>query len=162
MDILELRQEIDKIDDQMVRLFCQRMDVAAQIADYKKEHNLPILVPAREREKLADVAQKAGPEMANYTRVLYSMLFELSRSYQGKRNDTVTPLYRKITQAIDTTPKLFPQQAMVACQGVEGAYAQIACEKIFKDPFIMYFNLIYSSLCDFEIISTLSAIINAE
>ena len=108
MDIHELRGEIDKIDDELVKLFTQRMDVAAQIADYKKEHNLPILVPAREREKLADVAQKAGPEMANYTRVLYSMLFELSRSYQGKRNDTVTPLYRKITQAIDTTPKLFP------------------------------------------------------
>ena len=159
MDIHELRGEIDKIDDELVKLFTQRMDVAAQIADYKKEHNLPILVPAREREKLADVAQKAGPEMANYTRVLYSMLFELSRSYQGKRNDTVTPLYRKITQAIDTTPKLFPQQAMVACQGVEGAYAQIACEKIFKDPFIMYFknfegvfNAIDQDLCQYGIL----------
>ena len=137
MDISELRSEIDKIDDELVKLFGQRMDVAARIADYKKENNLPILVPAREREKLADVAQKAGPEMANYTRVLYSMLFELSRSYQGKRNDSRSPLYQRITQAIDNTPKLFPQQAMVACQGVEGAYAQIACEKIFKDPFIM-------------------------
>ena len=29
---------------------------------------------------------------------------------------------------------------MVACQGVEGAYSQIACEKIFKNPFIMYFK----------------------
>ena len=80
MDIKELRGQIDRIDDELVRLFGQRMDVAAQIADYKKENNLPIFVPAREREKLADVAEKAGPEMANYTRVLYSMLFELSRS----------------------------------------------------------------------------------
>ena len=83
MDIQELRSQIDKIDDELVRLFGQRMDVAAQIADYKKENNLPILVPAREREKLQDVAEKAGPEMANYTRVLYSMLFEPSRSYQS-------------------------------------------------------------------------------
>ena len=140
MDITELRCEIDKIDDELVKLFGQRMEVAARIADYKKENNLPILVPAREREKLADVAQKAGPEMANYTRVLYSMLFELSRSYQGKRNDTPSPLYQKITQAIESTPNLFPQAPMVACQGVEGAYAQIACEKIFKNPFIMYFK----------------------
>ena len=29
---------------------------------------------------------------------------------------------------------------MPACQGVEGAYSQIACEKIFKNPFIMYFK----------------------
>ena len=140
MDISELRSQIDAIDDQLVQLFAQRMDVAAQIADYKKEQNMPIFVPTREREKLMDVAEKAGPEMANYTRVLYSMLFELSRSYQSKRNNTISPLYDKITQAIENTPKLFPQAPMVACQGVEGAYSQIACEKIFKNPFIMYFK----------------------
>ncbi len=140
MDLSQLRSEIDGIDDELVRLFAQRMDISARIADYKKENGLPILVPAREREKMADVAEKAGPEMANYTRVLYSMLFELSRSYQSKRNNTLSPLFSQITQAIETTPKLFPQDAMVACQGVEGAYSQIACEKIFKAPFIMYFK----------------------
>ncbi len=140
MELNELRNQIDNIDDQLVKLFGQRMDVAAQIADYKKKHNLPIFVPAREREKLLDVATKAGPEMDNYTRVLYSMLFELSRSYQSKRNGEVSRLYGEITQAIENTPKLFPRNPMVACQGVEGAYSQIACEKIFKSPFIMYFK----------------------
>ena len=140
MDLTELRNEIDQIDNELVRLFGARMDVAAKIADYKKANNLPILHPMREREKLQDVAQQAGPEMANYTRVLYSMLFELSRSYQSKCNASFSDLYRKITASIEQTPKLFPQQAMVACQGVEGAYSQIACEKIFKDPFIMYFK----------------------
>ena len=140
MDLKELRTEIDAIDDELVRLFTQRMDVAARIADYKKENGLPILVPAREREKLQDVAEKAGADMADYTRVLYSMLFELSRSYQSKRNCVMTPLYRQITNAIEHTPKLFPQAPMVACQGVEGAYSQIACEKMFKNPFIMYFK----------------------
>ena len=159
MDMQELRTQIDQIDDQIVQLFGQRMDVAAQIADYKKENNLPIFVPAREREKLQDVAQKAGPEMANYTRVLYSMLFELSRSYQGKRSDTLSPLYNTITEAIASTPKLFPQNAMVACQGIEGAYSQIACEKIFKNPFILYFksfdgvfSAIEQGLCQYGIL----------
>ena len=140
MDLSQLRNEIDKIDDELVRLFVQRMGIAAQVADYKKEHHLPILVPAREREKLLDVSLKAGSEMADYTRVLYSMLFELSRSYQSKRNDAQTELYHRITDAISDTPKLFPQTPMVACQGVEGAYSQIACEKIFKSPVIMYFK----------------------
>ncbi len=140
VDITELRGEIDKIDEELVRLFCARMDVAARVADYKKANDMPIFVPGREREKLQDVAQKAGSEMAGYTRVLYSMLFELSRSYQAKRNGKLTPLYRRITQAIENTPKLFPQAPMVACQGVEGAYSQLACEKIFKSPMIMYFK----------------------
>ena len=159
MDLQELRLEIDRIDDQLVKLFAERMDIAARIGDYKKQRNLPVFVPAREREKLQDVAEKAGPEMANYTRVLYSMLFELSRSYQSKRSDSLSALYNQITQAIETTPQLFPQAPMVACQGVEGAYSQIACEKIFKSPFILYFknfegvfNAIEQGLCQYGIL----------
>ena len=140
MDLTEIRNQIDQIDDQLVQLFCQRMNLSAQVADYKKANNLPIFVPARERAILQKVAEKAGPEMANYTRVLYSMLFELSRSYQSKRNDERSTLYERIFEAIENTPKLFPQAPMVACQGVEGAYSQIACEKIFKTPLIMYFK----------------------
>ncbi len=140
MDLTDLREQIDEIDDQMVRLFGQRMKIAAQVAAYKKEHNLPILVPSREREKLQDVAAKAGPDMENYTRVLYSMMFELSRSYQSKCNSEISPLYRRIVQATETTAKLFPPSPVVACQGVEGAYSQIACEKMIKSPFIMYFK----------------------
>ena len=140
MELHDLRKEIDAIDDELVKLFTQRMEVSAKIAGYKKEKSLPIFVPAREREKLADVAKKAGPEMANYTRVLYSMLFELSRGHQNKLNGNVSALYDEITRAIESTPKLFPQAPMVACQGVEGAYSQIAAEKIFKSPFIMYFK----------------------
>ncbi len=159
MELNELRNQIDQIDDELVKLFGQRMQVAAQIADYKKENNLPIFVPAREREKLLDVATKAGPEMDNYTRVLYSMLFELSRSYQSKRNVKTSALHEQISQAIANTPNLFPQAPMVACQGVEGAYSQIACEKMFKSPFIMYFknfegvfNAIDQGLCQYGIL----------
>ena len=140
MDLKDLRNQIDEIDNTLVDLFVKRMRISEQVADYKKANNMPIYVPAREREILKDVAEKAGPEMANYTRVLYSMIFELSRSYQSKRNTAITPLYQEITKSIENTPKLFPQTPMVACQGVEGAYSQIACEKIFKSPLIMYFK----------------------
>ena len=140
MDLTELRKQIDGIDDQLVQLFCRRMALCAQVAEYKKANGLPILMPAREREKLKDVAEKAGPDMANYTRTLYAMLFELSRSYQSKLSGGSRQLYEMITQSIQDTPNLFPQTAMVACQGVEGAYSQLACEKIFPNPMILYFK----------------------
>ena len=159
MDLNELRTQIDAIDENLVDLFVRRMNLSAQVADYKKANQMPIYVPARERQILQDVAKMAGPDMANYTRVLYSMLFELSRSYQSKRNNELTPLYKQITESIENTPKLFPQAPMVACQGVEGAYSQIACEKIFKNPFIMYFknfdsvfNAIEQGLCQYGIL----------
>ncbi len=140
MDISQIRNEIDQVDDELVKLFVKRMGLSAQVASYKKANGLPIYVPAREREILQSVAEKAGPEMAGYARVLYSMLFELSRSYQNKCNDEASDLYKRITESIENTPKLFPQAPMVACQGVEGAFAQIACERIFKSPLIMYFK----------------------
>ena len=159
MDIHELRNEIDKVDSQLVNLFVERMNLSAQIADYKKDNKLPIYVPSREREKLQEVANQAGADMDNYTRVLYSMIFELSRSYQSKRNLESTPLYEKIVNSIENTPKLFPKAPMVACQGIEGAYAQIACERIFKAPLIMYFksfeavfNAIEQGLCQYGIL----------
>ena len=140
MDLNELRQQINSIDDELLTLFTRRMDLASQVADYKRAHDLPILQPAREREILKKVADKAGPELGGYARVLFSMLMELSKSYQNKRNNKEIELHRQIESAIETTPRLFPRSPMVACQGVEGANSQIACEKIFQSPFIMYFK----------------------
>ena len=84
MDLQELRQQINNIDDNLISLFTKRMELAAQIARYKKLNNLPIYVPDREDEILQKVAEKAGTEMADYAKNLYVHLFELSRDYQSK------------------------------------------------------------------------------
>ncbi|MBQ4155690.1 MAG: prephenate dehydratase [Clostridia bacterium] len=140
MNLDELRVEIDKIDDELINLFQKRMDVAVEIGKYKKNNNLPVLNSQREREKLNDVASKANPEMKSYLRVLYSLLFELSRSHQEKILENNSELFNDISNAIKNTNNLFPTDCVVACQGVEGSYSQIACEKVFKNPSIMYFN----------------------
>lgn len=140
MDLNELRLEIDKIDDELVRLFVERMEVSARIADYKKENGLPIFVPAREAEKLLDVARKAGSDMEVYTKVLYSMLFELSRGYQSQRNAARTPLYGHVSDAIESTPKLLPKDCTVACMGTEDDTADIICRKLFGNCHVMQFK----------------------
>lgn len=143
MDIQELRREIDGIDAQLLPLFCQRMEIAAQVADYKKQNGLPIFVPGREREILDRVAGQAGEGMSDYAKILYNTLFELSRAYQGSRNSQPSPLRDRVLTALDKTPPLFPKTATVACQGVEGAFSQIAAERIFHDPMILYFKDFY-------------------
>ena len=62
MDLKDYRKQIDEIDDQLVQLFRQRMEVSSDIAQYKKERNLPILDAGRERAKLNDVCAKVPPE----------------------------------------------------------------------------------------------------
>ena len=159
MDMKDFRSRIDSIDEELVRLFSQRMEIAGQIADYKKANGLPILDAGREREKLAQVCSLAPAELRNYTSVLYSSLFELSRSYQSHQMEQYTELSRQITAAIENTPRLFPREASVAVCGVEGAYAQIACEKMVKMPFVLYFNnfegvfsAIESGLCRYGVV----------
>ena len=57
MDLNELREKIDNIDTEIVRLFTERMEISGQVADYKKANNQPIYVPARERAILKDVIE---------------------------------------------------------------------------------------------------------
>ena len=159
MNLEELRKNIDSIDNEIINLVEKRMDTAAQIAAYKKENNLPVLNAGRERQILQSIAEKTRPETRNYMRVLYSLMFELSRAYQGKLLNKNSEMFDGIMNAIENTPKLFPADAKVACQGVEGAYSQIACEKMFKTPDIMYmssfdavFSAVESGLCKYGVL----------
>lgn len=159
MNLEELRAEIDTIDDSLLQDFAQRMNVVGQIGLEKKSEGLPTLDPAREREKLADIVAKLPPEMEQYGYTLWSMLFEISRSYQSSLNPQPSALRKDIERAIADTQPLFPPAATVACQGVEGAYSQLACEKLFKHPQVMYFktfesvfSAIESGFCDYAVL----------
>ena len=158
-NLKDLRERIDAVDNDIIRLFQERMKIASSIGEYKKANKLPALDVMREREKLSDLIQKSEDDFKSYTSVLYSLLFELSRSYQDRILYPTSDLKDKISYAIDNTRKLFPPCATVACQGVEGAYSQHACEKLFQIPRIMYFNnfaSIFASidkgLCDYGVL----------
>lgn len=140
MNLEDYRKQIDNIDERFVKLFCERMDIAAKIGAYKKENNLPILDTRREREKLEEIANMCSDNTANYARSLYSLLFELSRSYQKQQTNGKTVLQDIITSALNNTEKAFPNKALVACQGVEGSFSQQACEKLFDYPSLMFFD----------------------
>ena len=159
MNIDEYRNRIDRIDKQLVTLFCERMDTASDIAAWKKEQKRPVFDPERERKKLLEVASSVPEELREYTASLYSLLFELSRSYQNRLLGTASELTAQIQGAIDETPALFPSDASVACQGVAGAYSQIACDRLFKRPAVLYlssfdavFSAIESGLCRYGVV----------
>ncbi len=159
MNLDGLRLEIDGIDNEIIKLFQERMDISSQIAKYKKDNNLKIKDPARERAKLADVAAKSRDDMQSYTCFLFGQLFELSRTYQNRLLSDGTELARQVKSSIENTPQVFPKSPMVACQGVEGAYSQLACGKMFQTPMIMYFNnfegvfsAIDNGLCQYGVI----------
>lgn len=140
MTLKNLRNEIDKIDTELVNLFTKRMNISKQVAEEKKASSAPILNIKREKEVLTNVSTQAGETLDGYTRILYNTIFDVSRSYQTRFIHTDSPLKNKIEKSMANTSSLFPKKAIVACQGIEGSYSQLATEKIFDFPSIMYFN----------------------
>lgn len=82
MSIEEIRAEIDHIDDNMLRLFLRRMELAVKAFEEKKKLGKTILDSSRETDILARVQNNSG-NLCDYAVRLYKTLFELSREYQG-------------------------------------------------------------------------------
>ena len=159
MELKDYREKMDAIDDQLLPLFLQRMEVAAEIAAWKKANGIPVLDAGRERAKLRELEEKTPEALRDYTDSLYQTIFELSRSSQTRLLGVTSPLTEAIEKALTDTPQLFPESASVACQGVEGAYSQLACDRLFRRPNVFYFasfeavfTAIEKGLCRFGVI----------
>lgn len=139
MDIKDYRDQLDVLDAQLVELFCRRMEICGDVARWKKENGKPIFDRGRERDKLNAVGALSKEEFEPYVRCMFRSLFGYSRSYQHKLTDPPSALAEEINRSRLETPELFPTEATVACQGVEGAYSSLACEKLFRDPEIKFF-----------------------
>lgn len=140
MNLDEIRVKIDAIDEDMTKLFTERMNLAADIAAYKKEKDLPVFNDERERTILTKVSDTVGPDLERYARCVYNTLFDVSKSYQSSKLEIQSDLRDKIILARKNTPEIFPESETVACQGIEGAYSQNAAEKIFGFPKVTFFN----------------------
>ncbi len=140
MNLEEARQKIDSIDKELIKLFEERMNAVCDVARYKKENELPIYNSQREREIINKVVSSVSDDLSLYARVLYNTLFSVSRGYQTKMIDGQSQIVGKIKKALESTENMFPNSAVVACQGTEGAYSQKACEKLFANPSVMFFD----------------------
>ena len=159
MELSDYRKELDSIDAQMLELFKQRMNTVRGVAEYKKENKLPVLQQGREREILAAAAAGAGEELEDYARTFFATLMDVSRSYQERLTAKGGVISETITNALKNTPPIFPKHGTVACQGVEGAYSQLACDKLFTAPSISYFKnfegvfaAVEQGLCEYGIL----------
>ncbi|MCL2519001.1 MAG: chorismate mutase [Oscillospiraceae bacterium] len=84
MDLEIIRKEIDDVDDQIKILFEKRMALVLEVAEYKKQNNLPVKNSTRENEILVRVTTGQSEELAEYTKILFRKLFEIARLYQER------------------------------------------------------------------------------
>lgn len=112
MDISEARVKIEQIDEQMARLFEERMECAKAIAQYKQSNGLPVKDIAREIsliEKNSNYIK--DPNLVGYYKNFLQNTIDVSCNYQD-----------------------YVMQGMkVAYNGVPGAYAHIASTRLFPN-----------------------------
>lgn len=138
--LTEIRNRINRIDQDITRLFLERMEATAQVADYKRATGKPVFDPARERANIAAASKRVPPELASYASTLESVLMAASRDAQYRALGQEGTSGVALSRALQEAPSAFPAAAHVACQGVEGAYQQIATERLFRRPTISYYG----------------------
>lgn len=159
MELTDYRKEIDSIDDEICRLFTKRMQVVNNIGEFKRSHDVPVSSSSREREVLTRISKQLPEDLEDFGRVLYRSMFDISKAYEAMYKEKDSPLYKAISGLINADPAPFPKRAVVACQGREGAYSEIAAEKLFEVPEIMFnssfegvIRMVTDGLCEYGIL----------
>ncbi len=111
-ELEKARKTINDIDVDMAKLFEKRMDAAKKVGEYKKEHGLQVLDPAREAQLInKNSSLIENEEYKSYYINFLTSTMDISKRYQ-----------QRIMEGM-----------RVAFSGVEGAFAYIAAKKIFPD-----------------------------
>lgn len=118
-DLNPIREKIEGLDREIASLFEKRMTLAADIAEYKKEHGLPVKDNDRENA-LIDKCRTYidNPEILEYYVQLQKKLMSLSCDYQERLISGLR----------------------VAYCGVEGAFAYIAAQKIYPSASLISYR----------------------
>ena len=131
-ELKKARESINEIDIEMAKLFEKRMQAASEIAQYKKEHGLPITDSKREAELIEkNQTRVEDPVIREYYTQYLRAMFKVSKEYQKRLNCG----------------------ASIAYCGVPGAYAYLAASKLAgPDNLISYssFKKAYDSVLDGE------------
>lgn len=163
LDLGEIRNNIDGIDSQIVELYKKRLELTGLVAKSKKQTSKPVRDSAREQAIVERLTDGMNELDASSVALLYSTIFEISRArqsaYLNSQKDKTHSLSEKIKKSLrsdDLSAEIMPA---VACQGVEGAYSQIACGKIFGSANILFFEnfesvfkSVQSGLCKYGVL----------
>ena len=131
-ELEKARRDINEIDIEIARLFEKRMDAAGKVAEYKMETGMQVCDPVREEALVRRNASLIkNIEYKSYYINFIQNCMDISKNYQ-----------RRIIEGMK-----------VAYSGVEGAFANIAAEKIFPDS-------VYVACPDFK--SAYDAVVSGE
>ncbi len=118
-NLSKLREEINNIDKEMANLFEKRMGIAKEVAQFKIKNSMPVFDEKREIQVIEkNLSNIENDEIKDYYTLFIKDVMKISKKYQEK----------------------FLKGLRVAYCGVEGAFAHIAAERIFKNSVKISYN----------------------
>lgn len=131
MDLTQLREQIDEIDSQLVKLFEDRMEVSSKIADFKIENGKKVFDKDREEEKIRKVRSLTHSDFnSKGVSELFSQIMSMSRMLQYQKLSEKGASLRLPFIRIETLDK---ENSRVCYQGAEGAYSEMATRTFFGE-----------------------------
>lgn len=159
MELKELREKIDAVDDAIAKLYTERMELAKEVAEQKRENGIPTLNVEREKDILNRVSKAMPQDIKLFGKQVFTTLFDTSKAYQYRVVDSRSAVKDGIRAAISDGVDKFPIEASVACQGIAGAYSYMATEKMFELSSISYFrnwdsvfSAVEKGLCEYGVL----------
>lgn len=133
MNLMDIRQQIDAVDADIMALFLKRMSLCAEVAEYKRENSLPVFQGGREEQIIERIRSMAPEELKDGAQCLFTGIMDISKCLQQQ----------KLSDGGDTAaarPFIPEAASLIACQGRSGAYSHEACEKLFPNKEIRFFE----------------------
>ncbi len=122
MNLQELRNQIDDIDSEILKLFEKRMKCSFGVAEYKIANNMPVFQEGREKEIIKDVRNSVPDELKNATEVLFTSMMDISKCKQYQK-------FFDTCKQIEFKPLDLTGSYDIAVPGTVGSYSHIACKQ---------------------------------
>ena len=137
-ELEEKREEIRAVDEQMARLFEQRMRLSEDVAGYKVRSGLPIFDASQEAKVIAGRSSLiSDPVLRDYYTLFLRKTMDLSKAYQGRLMKGMKVAYSGVPGAFAqiAASRVFPDADFISCPDFESAYK--ACEDGMADVAIL-------------------------
>ena len=139
-ELSEIRELIDKTDDEIKNSFIKRLELMKDVAEAKKRTDKPLNDAKRENSIVFRLTENMPENYARYIKELYSVIFSASKAYQSELIGRSSATVDEIKSILSGGLKSAPVRAAVACQGVAGANSGAAAKKLFPINEVTYFK----------------------
>ncbi len=126
LNLDEIRKQINEKDNQLEKLFLERMTLCKQVAQYKIDNNMPVFQSAREGQIIDRVRQQAEDEYKDSVQTLFTAMIDISKFHQYHL--MLADKCNMQVERLDLSGKY-----SVAIPGTAGSYCHKAALKLFAN-----------------------------